>query len=597
MLEIFFFADKMRLRERDMSYDLMFQNALKLHQSGNFAEAEQLYRQILEAVPEQPDVLNLLGMIAQEKNAHNQAVELFYRASKQRPDNPFYHFNQGFSLLQTKKLSEAEFEFSKALELQPDMKEAVYFSGLTAEQKGETQKAADLYERALALNPQYVEPKLALCLLNGGLDELNLLDEQICDNYMIKYNIAKKYFDAENFDKALLYADKAAKLAPENEDISLLLGLIYLQQKSVSDAENMFEKTLEINPENLPALINLANISAEANDAETAEKLYRRALDINPKDFDAHLNLANMLYNCNRKAEAMDEYRAAVLVEPENPAVLRNLGIVLKEQNEYEEALGLFFSALNKIPNDKQLAINIAETITLLAKNDKDTALKIAKNWLKYTPENPVAKHTSAALNGKNIDDNHEYSEILFDAFADNYDDVLQRIDYRLADKIAEIIQNIDGKIADLGCGSGLVGAALKANDKRTLIGVDISSEMLKKAEKTGKYDKLIKSDIIEFLRQKPEADLLVAADVLCYIGDLEPFLAAAEKYKMCFSVEDLPDRDGYVMQPSGRYAHSQKYIENLLKKHNITNFSSFTTLIRKEDEKDIIGRIFCIGF
>lgn len=580
-----------------MSYDLMFQNALKLHQSGNFADAEQLYRQILEAVPEQPDVLNLLGMIAQEKNAHNQAVELFYRASKQRPDNPFYHFNQGFSLLQTKKLSEAEFEFSKTLELQPDMKEAVYFLGLTAEQKGETQKAANLYERALALDTQYVEPKLALCLLSGGLEKLNLLDEQICNNYMIKYNIAKKYFDAQNFDKALLYADKAAKLAPGNEDISLLLGLIYLQQKSVSDAKSMFEKTLKINPENLPALINLANASAGANDAETAEKLYRRALDISPKDFDAHLNLANMLYNCNRKAEAMDEYRAAVLVEPENPAVLRNLGFVLKEQNEYEEALGLFFSALNKIPNDKQLTINIAETITLLAKNDKDTALKIAENWLKYMPENPVAKHTAAALNGKNTGDNQEYSEILFDAFADNYNDVLQRIDYRLADKIAEIIQNINGKIIDLGCGSGLVGAALKANDKRTLTGVDISSEMLKKAEKTEKYDQLIKSDIIEFLREKPETDLLVAADVLCYIGDLEPFFAAAEKYKMCFSVEDLPDRDGYVMQSSGRYAHSQKYMENLFKKHNITNFNSFTTLIRKEDEKDIIGRIYRVGF
>ena len=42
-----------------MTYDFMFSRALELHQDGRFAEAEQLYRQILETAPKNPDILNL----------------------------------------------------------------------------------------------------------------------------------------------------------------------------------------------------------------------------------------------------------------------------------------------------------------------------------------------------------------------------------------------------------------------------------------------------------------------------------------------------------------------------------------------------------
>lgn len=44
-----------------MSYDLLFRRAVDFHQNGEFDKAEMLYRQILETVPENPEVLNLLG--------------------------------------------------------------------------------------------------------------------------------------------------------------------------------------------------------------------------------------------------------------------------------------------------------------------------------------------------------------------------------------------------------------------------------------------------------------------------------------------------------------------------------------------------------
>ena len=58
-----------------MSYDLMFQQALALHEQGRFDEAENLYRQILETAPQNPDVLNLLGLALKSEAAYSPSMK------------------------------------------------------------------------------------------------------------------------------------------------------------------------------------------------------------------------------------------------------------------------------------------------------------------------------------------------------------------------------------------------------------------------------------------------------------------------------------------------------------------------------------------
>ena len=70
-----------------MSYELMFQKAVELQQNGALTEAEQHYRQILETAPQNADVLNLLGLIAQTKGLHSEAVNYFYRAADYAPQH------------------------------------------------------------------------------------------------------------------------------------------------------------------------------------------------------------------------------------------------------------------------------------------------------------------------------------------------------------------------------------------------------------------------------------------------------------------------------------------------------------------------------
>ena len=577
-----------------MSYDIMFEKAVKLHQDGRFDEAESLYRQILTAVPENADILNLLGLIAQEKRAYNQSVELLYKATKISPNNHFYHFNLGYSLFCLNKYSEAEKEFALVLSLSPDMKEAAYYLGLTAQEKKDYASAEKYYQKAVDLDPSYPEALVALALLKNDVEELKSLDENIADNYLIKYNISKIYFDSGDLVEALKYVEKAYSLNPFSDEICLLAGLIALKSGNINNAEKFFAKAVEINPLNKHAIINLANLKSEQNDFAEAEKLYKEALDIDSDDFDAHLNYAHLLSRQSRTTEALEEYRKAVIIDPKNPTLSINLGVLLAEQKEYEEAISLFFNALNE-ENNNLVSVHISETLTLLAQNDFDTAMKIAENWHKTMPENIFATHLLSSLKGEKIEDNQVYTENLFDTFADNYDEVLRKIDYSVARRVGAIIQNVEGTVVDLGCGSGLVGLALKA-DLPALIGVDISAKMLEKAEKTRRYTKLIKSDIIEFLKTKPKADVLVAADVLCYFGDLSEFFHLAQNYKLCFSVEALEKSQDYALLASGRYAHSKEYIERLLAEKSFKNIKCLEETIRYENGAPIKGYIFTAG-
>ena len=73
----------------------------------------------------------------------------------------------------------------------------------------------------------------------------------------------------------------------------------------------------------------------------------------------------------------------------------------------------------------------------------------------------------------------------------------------------------------DIGCGTGLMGRLLKPYSSR-IVGVDLSKEMLSRAESTGAYDKLIAEEILEYLNKcNDKFDLVVSSDVFIYIGEL----------------------------------------------------------------------------
>lgn len=576
-----------------MSYDIMFQQAIQLHEQGRFGEAEHLYRQILETAPDNADILNLLGLIAQSKGIHNEAVELFYKAVRQAPEHAPFYFNLALSLDAWGKPFEAIDSYLQAVKLNPSLKEAYNNIGNIYKNLGRTAEAENAYNQAVNIDKDYSEPQINLAMLRQNIESLKDLAQKYPNDALSSYFLSSIYYNEGEYSTALKYISQADKISPNNDSIKNLFGLIQLALGQITDAKINFEKALDYNPRSVPALINLGNIETNLGNFKIAEAHYKHALELNPQELNAHINYANLLYLQKRLPEALEEYRAAVIINPNIPEVSNNLGIILKDIEEYEEALGLFFNAFSRNPEQEEYSINIAETLVLLHRQNADTAQKIAEKWEKENPENIFAKHTNASFKGETLVDNKVYTEKLFDHFADNYELVLQNVGYGVVRGLRDLTGDVKGTVVDLGCGSGLAGEAYKTVFT-TLVGVDISEKMLEKARNKGIYKELIKSDILEYLYTKPKADLFIAADVFCYFGDLEPIIKEISNQPLAFSIEELLDsNENFKLFPSGRYKHNPQNIEKLLNKYHFKDIKQQPAVIRQENGQDVKGIIW----
>jgi predicted TPR repeat methyltransferase len=164
------------------------------------------------------------------------------------------------------------------------------------------------------------------------------------------------------------------------------------------------------------------------------------------------------------------------------------------------------------------------------------------------------------------------YVRHLFDQFAPDYERrMLGELSYRapcilrgLADMlVAAEPGTLD--ILDLGCGTGLAGESFKDLARR-LDGVDLSPGMIGQARALGIYDELAIADVETLLGQEGRSyDLILAADVLVYLGDLKAiFRGAASHLKpggfFLFTVEKQTG-SGYALGPKRRYRHSPDYL------------------------------------
>jgi len=164
------------------------------------------------------------------------------------------------------------------------------------------------------------------------------------------------------------------------------------------------------------------------------------------------------------------------------------------------------------------------------------------------------------------------YVARLFDDYAPRFDAHLTKnLGYRAPALIADALSSaapgrLFASALDLGCGTGLMGEALRGRVSR-LVGIDLSAAMITKARERGVYDALVVDDATKLMSERPRGfDLIVAADVLVYVGDLATVFAAvgtalAAEGMFAFSVETYAG-DGFKLEPTMRFAHGCTYIE-----------------------------------
>jgi len=167
----------------------------------------------------------------------------------------------------------------------------------------------------------------------------------------------------------------------------------------------------------------------------------------------------------------------------------------------------------------------------------------------------------------------HAYVRTLFDQYAPRFDRALTDLSYAAPALLRDAVTRHGtrfGAMLDLGCGTGLAGAAFRPHVD-WLSGVDLSPKMVEEARRKGLYDKLAVGDIAQYLSEQDAGafHLVVAADVFAYVGDVVAICAAAagvlaDGGLLAFTVE-THDGEGAVVGPKMRYAHSESFIHNAI--------------------------------
>jgi predicted TPR repeat methyltransferase len=190
------------------------------------------------------------------------------------------------------------------------------------------------------------------------------------------------------------------------------------------------------------------------------------------------------------------------------------------------------------------------------------------------------------------------YVRRLFDQHAATFDaTLLQRLEYRGPGILLDAVRGVAGmglrfgSMLDLGCGTGLGGAAFRPHVD-WLVGVDLSPGMVAKARGKGLYDRLAVLDLLDFLHAEAQSQsqyqLVVAADVFVYVSDLFPIMAAvarvlAQGGLFAFTVE-THDGDGVALQQTLRYAHGAAHVRAAIAEADLDLVDLNHAVTRKEE-------------
>ncbi len=242
--------------------------AMQLHRSGTLAEAEALYKKILEAEPRHADAQHLLGAIAHQRGEHAQAVSMILTALEWSPKSLEFYSNLGEAYRALGLFDEAILACKRALEANPNQAELLNNLGNALCDRARYDEAIPCYRRALQLKPELIPVQVHLANALKGAGQLG---------------------------EAIALLRKVVQLRPDYVDALTSLGHALRDQGQHAEAMERFQQVIQRKPSSAEAYCNLAVVQGIGGRFEDAARNFQRALELRPSLITALAGMAQTM--------------------------------------------------------------------------------------------------------------------------------------------------------------------------------------------------------------------------------------------------------------------------------------------------------------
>ena len=389
-------------------------------------------------------------------------------------------------------------------------------------------------------------------------------------------------------DEAIPCYEQAHTLAPDDIEIAHDLAALLHGDQRHAEAAALLEQVLDARPDLPEAQFNMAQCRAVLGQKDESIAHYKaciraakNASALQPGNANLPLTAGKSLANMGLHLDAIEWYRQALAIDARNLQANYYMGKSLGQVGRYDEAETHLRQAITRYPGFLNAHRTLASLYMQCEQHEKAAACM--RQILKLDPEDAECQHFLGAMRPGKAPENspRDYVVNLFNSYADRFDDhLVGRLKYRgpqlLRDAVTPLVSpgRPNGTIVDLGCGTGLCGPLFR-DIAETLVGVDLSPDMLTKAEGRGVYDRLECDDVVDAaLAFDGTLSGVVAADVLVYIGRLDPLFSAVSRALVpggwfAFTTE-IARNEPYELTITGRYAHRASYLREMAAEHSL---------------------------
>lgn len=308
------------------------QHVVALIGRGDLANARAALTDLLSEFPNNPDALQLLGVVHRRSGMIPEAIAQFKASLAQNEKQPNVHNNLASAFLAAGDRALAERHYRRALALNPSYPDAQYNLALMIRdlRPGEAKNLLDAVVRA---NPNNGNAYDALSLTLGKLGD---------------------------FQAAFAAASRASALSPYSHTAQHNLGEAAIVIRDYPSAERAYRAALALQPASDASWIGLGNALRSQERNEEAKKAYERAVVANPSNIDAHRLLNEMLWQTGESDRYLGSFPAAIAARPADDALRVAYANELLRIKQPAEALKELTAAARSAPDNAQLNDTIA---------------------------------------------------------------------------------------------------------------------------------------------------------------------------------------------------------------------------------------------